>query len=198
MVRDTVGGRCDSKGEAVSTFGNLTSDAVSSAQLNGPAWYAAQTRHRHERLAAYHLGMRGIVRYIPIISEIHVWSDRRKKVELPLFPGYVFVQIIATNQRRTEVLRVPGVLRLVGSEPGGTPIPDEQIDSVKTLVDRDLRWTSHPFIKAGQRVRVRGGALDGVEGIFVKRNGSDSLVISVDAIQRSLSVSIQGYDLDIL
>jgi transcriptional antiterminator NusG len=142
--------------------------------------------------------MRGIVRYVPTITEIHAWSDRHKKVELPLFPGYVFVQIIASNEFRVQVLRIPGVVRLVGSEPGGTPIPDDQIQSVKTLLDRDLPCASYPFLKTGQRIRVRGGALDGMEGIFVKRGGLDTLVISVDAIQRSLSVSIHGYALEVL
>lgn len=140
--------------------------------------------------------MIGIVRYFPTITETHAWSDRRKKVELPLFPGYVFVQIIASNERRVQVLHIPGVVRLVGSEPGGTPIPDDQIQSVRTLVARNLPWTSYPFLNAGQRVRVRGGALDGIEGIFVKRSGVGTLVISVDAIQRSLSVTVQGYALE--
>jgi transcription antitermination factor NusG len=142
--------------------------------------------------------MRGIVQYVPTITETHTWSDRRKKVELPLFPGYVFVQIVASNELRVQVLRIPGVVRLVGSEPGGTSIPDDQIQSVRTLVDRNLPWTSYPFLKEGQRVRVRGGALDGIEGIFVKRSGVDTLVISVDAIQRSLFVSVQGYSLEAL
>ena len=89
-------------------------------------------------------------------------------------------------------------MRLVGSNHGGTPIPAEQIDTIKTLIDRNLPWAPHPFLKSGQRVRVRGGALDGVEGIFVKRIGLETLVISVDAIQRSLCVSIQGYAVDVL
>jgi transcription antitermination factor NusG len=142
--------------------------------------------------------LRGIAQYLPTIIEIHRWSDRRKKIELPLFPGYVFVQIIATNEFRVQVLRIPGVVRLVGSEPGGTPIPVDQIESVRTLVDCHLPWTAHPFLKTGQRVRVRGGALDGLEGIFLKRNGADILVISVDAIQRSIAVSLQGYNLEVV
>ena len=182
----------------MSPFRNLTPDADTSPPLNGAVWYAAQTRSRHERLAAHHLGLRGIDQYLPTVTETHVWSDRRKKVEMPLFPGYIFVHIIGSNERRVEVLRAPGVVRLVGAEPGGTPIPLEQIESVKTLLEQNLRWTHHPFLKAGQRVRIRGGALDGVEGIFVKRGGLDTLVISIDAVQRSLSVSIQGYDVEVL
>jgi transcription antitermination factor NusG len=163
-----------------------------------PAWYAIQTRSRHEKLAAYHLKMHGVVQYLPTVIETHRWSDRRKKVEVPLFPGYVFVQLMGSNEARVEVLRTPGVVRFVGAAPAGTTIPDEQIESVRTLVTRNIPWVSHPFLKAGQRVRVRGGALDGVEGTFLRRNTGDVLIISIDAIQRSLAVSIQGYDLEVL
>ena len=182
----------------MSTLGYQITDAVPCLPLAEAGWYAAQTRSRHERLVAHHLGMRGIVQYVPTITETHTWSDRRKQVEIPLFPGYVFVQIIASNERRVQVLRIPGVVRLVGSEPGGTQIPNDQIESVRTLVDRKLPWVSHPFLKTGQRVRVHGGALDGLEGIFVKRGGLDTLVISVNAIQRSLALSVRGYRLEAL
>jgi transcription antitermination factor NusG len=173
-------------------------NATINPDLSQLAWYAAQTRSRHERQVGYYLASRGIVQYLPTFVETHIWSDRRKKIETPLFPGYVFLQIKPCNQDRAQVLRTPGVVRLVGSDLGGTPIPSEQIDSVRTLLEQKLPWTSYPFLKAGQRVRVRGGALDGMEGIFLKRNGEDTLVISVDAIQRSLSVSIQGYTLEVL
>jgi len=88
---------------------------------------------------------------------------------------------------------VGGVLGLVGSQGEGTPIPDEQVEAVQTLVQGGLPWSTYPFLKIGQRVRIRGGALDGLEGILVSRSGSDTLVISVDAIQRSLAVRVEGY-----
>lgn len=148
-------------------------------------------------MVANQLQARGVQQYLPTITEIHRWSDRRKHVELALFPGYVFVRLVGTNERRVQVLRVPGVVRFVGPELG-LAIPDDEIEAVKTLIDRNLPWSSHPFLKAGQRVRVRGGALDGVEGVFLKRNGEDSLIISINAIQRSLAVSVQGYDVETL
>jgi transcription antitermination factor NusG len=184
--------QCDPKGEAM----HAQECRVPQGLPYPTEWYAVQTRSRHERLVAHHLGVRGIARYIPIVTETHLWSDRKKKVDMPLFPGYVFVRIMPANEARVRVLCIPGVVRLVGSEPGGTAIPDDQIQSIKTLLDQNLAWTSYPFLKTGQRVRVRGGALDGVEGIFMKRSGLDTLVISVDAIQRSLSISVQGYNLE--
>ena len=165
--------------------------------LEAPSWYAIQTRSRHERVVACQLQARGISQYLPTITEIRRWSDRRKRVEFPLFPGYVFVRLFASNEHRVQVLRVPGVLHFVGPELG-TTIPEAQIESVKALVSHNLLWTSHPFLRSGQRIRVRGGSLDGLEGIFLRRNGEDSLIISIDAIQRSLSVSIQGYDIEAL
>ena len=132
------------------------------------------------------------------MCEIRRWSDRRQKVELPLFPGYIFVQIVARNENRVEVLRTPGIVRFVGPSPEGAQIPELQIEIVKKLIDQDVRWSSHPFLKVGQRIRIRGGALDQVEGIFLKRNGDGALIVSIEAIQRSLAVSIQGYDFEIM
>jgi transcription antitermination factor NusG len=95
-----------------------------------------------------------------------------------------------------QVLKIDGVFRFVGGSGMGTPIAESQIDAVRTLIGQQIPWSSHPFLQIGQRVRVRGGALDGVEGIFVSRNDDNTLVVSVDAIQRSLAVRIQGYDVE--
>ena len=160
-------------------------------------WYAVQTRARHEKMVAYRLQQQGMTTFLPLITEVHRWSDRRKKVELPLFACYLFVQLIPTNEQRMRVLQLDGVFSFVGSSRGeGTPVPDEQIEAVRTLIAQDLPWSNHPFLKIGQRVRIRGGALDGVEGILRSRDGEDTLVVSIDAIQRSLSVRIEGYDLE--
>ncbi|MBV9180060.1 MAG: UpxY family transcription antiterminator [Acidobacteria bacterium] len=159
-------------------------------------WYAVQTRSRHEKLVAHQLETRGLSHFLPIVVESHRWSDRRKRVEVPLFPGYVFVRAVESNEGRVEVLRTHGVVRFVGSSPTGTAIPDTEIESVRTLVSGDVPWNSYPFLKTGQRVRIRGGAIDGLEGILLRRDGEDRLVVSIDAIQRSLSISIKGYDLE--
>ena len=144
-----------------------------------------------------HLIVRGFSSYLPTIKETHTWSDRRKKVEVPLFPGYVFVRLIAHNEWRVKVLQAPGVVRFVGCTLEGSAIPDDQLESVRTIVERNMPCVSHPFLKVGQRVRVRGGALDGMEGIFLRRNSDDVLIISVDVIQRSMAVSIKGYEIEV-
>jgi len=159
-------------------------------------WYALHTRPRHEKLVVQRLEERGVETFLPTITEVHRWSDRKKSVQLPLFSCYVFAKFVPKRSDRINVLRVGGVIGLVGSQGEGTPIPDEQVDTVRTLIDGTVPWSPYPFLKIGQRVRIRGGALEGMEGILVSRNGNHTLVISVDAIQRSLAVRVEGYQVE--
>jgi transcription antitermination factor NusG len=159
-------------------------------------WYALQTRARHEKMVEHRLQERGVTTFLPMVTEVHRWSDRKKKVQLPLFSCYVFAKVAPTKIDRLRVLRIDGIFNFVGPRGEGTPIPDSQIEAIRTLVETQLPWSNHPFLKIGQRVRIRSGALDGVEGILVKRNGDSTLVISVDAIQRSLAVRVEGYDVE--
>jgi transcriptional antiterminator RfaH len=133
---------------------------------------------------------------LPLVTEVHRWSDRRKSVELPLFGCYVFVKLCPTGEERLRVLRIDGVFRFVGDRGLGTPIAESQIEAIRTLIGQQIPWSAHPFLQIGQRVRVRGGSLDGVEGILLARNDDSTLVVSIDAIQRSLAVRIQGYDVE--
>jgi transcription antitermination factor NusG len=159
-------------------------------------WYGLQTRPRHEKIVAQRLEERGVTTFLPLVTETHRWSDRKKSVQMPLFSCYVFARFIPNRAERLRVLRVDGVFNLVGSRGEGAPIPDEQICAVRNVVEGQLPWFTHPFLKTGQRVRIRSGALDGLEGILVSRNGDRTLVISVDAIQRSLSVRVEGYEVE--
>src|SRR5277367_5526102 len=121
-------GTCDSEGEAMS--GNLRSDPSSSplagtdAGTGTPHWYAVQTRARHEKVVAHRLQEQGIAAYLPIVTEVHRWSDRKKTVELPLFSCYLFARLQPTNEDRLRVLTLDGVFQLVGGGRQGTPIPD--------------------------------------------------------------------------
>ncbi len=157
-------------------------------------WYALHTRARHERAVEHRLRDQGMETFLPTVRETHRWSDRKKTVEVPLFSCYVFVRCALNPEDRTRVYQVESVLGFVGIRGAGMSIPDEQIESVRTVLSQTTPCRSHPFLKVGQRVRVCGGALDGVEGVFLSENGDRSLVISVDAIQRSLAVRIDGYD----
>jgi transcription antitermination factor NusG len=161
-------------------------------------WYALQTRVHRERVVEQRLQERGVPTFLPTITEVRRWSDRKKKIEFPLFASYLFVKLSPTKVDRLRVLCVDGVFQFVGTRGEATPIPEEQIDGVRALVNGELKWSSHPFLKIGQRVRIRSGALQGIEGILVSRSGESTLVISVDAIQRSMAVRIDGYDVEAL
>src|SRR6267154_4412578 len=157
-------------------------------------WYALHTRARHERMVEHRLREQGMEAFLPTVRETHRWSDRKKTVEVPLFSCYVFVRCALTSEDRTRVFRVDSALGFVGTRGAGVPIPDEQIENVRSVLSQTAPCRSHPFLKIGQRVRVCGGAMDGVEGVFLSENGDQSLVISVEVIQRSLAIRIDGYD----
>lgn len=171
-------------------------EPVPMAGKNIENWYAVQTQARHEKAVANRLCEKGVTIFFPTVTEVHRWSDRKKTVELPLFSCYLFAKLMPSNEDRQKVLRVDSVLGFAGDPGYGTPIPDEQIDAVRTLVDERLPYTCHPFLKTGQRVRIRSGALDGLEGVLVSRRGDRKLIISVDAMQRSLAIQIDGYHVE--
>ena len=157
-------------------------------------WYALHTRARHERVVEHRLREQGMEAFLPTVRETHRWSDRKKTLEVPLFSCYVFVRCALSAEDRMRVFRIDSALGFVGTRGTGVPIPDEQIENVRSVLSQTAPCRSHPFLKIGQRVRVCGGAMDGVEGVFLSENGDQSLVISVDVIQRSLAVRIDGYD----
>lgn len=176
--------------------GDMAATAASAGVLSQPRWYAVRTRSRHEKLVARQLENQGIESFLPVVSKVHNWSDRRKQVEEPLFSGYTFLRMIHSSDERVRVLRTQGVVGFVGVQGSGIPIPDHQIEDVKTLLNSKMAYQERPFLHIGERVRVRGGALDGMEGILVAENGDRSLVISVEPIQRSLCVRVAGYDVE--
>jgi|SRR5208337_3279050 len=171
-------------------------DVAGASAATEMKWYALQTRSRHEKLVARQLENQGIITFLPLTSQLRQWSDRRKVVELPLFPGYAFVRLVYDPQERLRVLRTEGVVGFVGTHGQGVPIPEKQIEDIHAVLANKVACDSHPFLKVGQRVRIRGGSLDGTEGILVGRDGERKLVISVELIQRSLSIRLQGYDVE--
>jgi transcription termination/antitermination protein NusG len=156
-------------------------------------WYAIRTRSRHEKVAAREIEAQGIPVFLPLVASLRQWSDRRTEVELPLFPGYAFVRVAYFSGDRVRVLRANGVVSFVGSTMGGASIPDEQIESIRTVLIRKVPIEDHPFLKLGQRIRVRNGCLSGVEGILVAVKETRMLVISVEPIQRAVCFRLDDY-----
>jgi transcription antitermination factor NusG len=182
---------------STTTVGAAKGEPIHPAEVaEAMKWYAIRTRSRHEKVVERQLQGQGIHAFSPFISQIRQWSDRRKLIETPLFAGYAFVRIAPTSEDRLRVLKAQGVVDFVGRQGQGIPIPTEQIEAVRAAIAGNLPIAQHVFLKVGQRVRVRGGSLDGVEGILVAQNGSRNLVISVEPIERSLSIRIEGYQVE--
>ncbi len=115
-----------------------------------------------------------------------------------MFSCYAFVRIVQSVEERLKVLRTPGVLGFVGSERQGTPIPDVQIESLQTAISENIPCFPLDFLSAGRRVRIRGGSLDGVEGILVRQDGDQRLVLSVELLHRSVAIRVEGYDIELV
>jgi transcription antitermination factor NusG len=160
-------------------------------------WYAIHTKPRHEKWIAGQLQQKEVFTFLPLLQQIHRWSDRRSKVEVPMFSCYAFVRIDQTAEERLKILRTPGVLGFVGSEREGTPIPREQIENLQMALREKIPCAVHPFIRVGQRVRVRGGSLDGMEGILLRQGKDESLIVSVELLQRSVAIRVNGYNVDL-
>jgi transcriptional antiterminator RfaH len=156
------------------------------------SWFAVQTRPRHEKRVARDLEEKGVAAFLPMLSEVHQWSDRKRQVELPLFATYVFVRINAERTSRCKVLETNGVFCFVGARGVGIAIPDDQIETIQAIVREKVPFFQYPFVNVGQKVRVRGGSLDGICGVLSAINNDRSLIVSVDGIQKSLAIRIDG------
>jgi transcription antitermination factor NusG len=174
----------------------VLADPIVVAACDSPQWYAIHTRARHEKMVISRLENLAISTFLPITTEVRHWSDRRKLVEVPLFSCYAFVKIRRVPEVQAKIAHTDGVLGFVGSCGGPVPIPDVEIANIRTLLSGVVPYSPYPFLKIGQRVRVRGGSLDGIEGFLMARNGNDTLVISVEPIQRSLAINVNGYTVE--
>jgi transcription elongation factor/antiterminator RfaH len=164
------------------------------AEYHEPRWYAAYTRARHEKRIAEQLDLRQLEFFLPLYEKLSRWQDRRVRLELPLFPGYIFVRLAL--KERLAVLQVPGVVRLVGFGGLPAPLPEGQVETLRQALTEQLHAEPHPFLASGRRVRVRHGPLAGYEGILVRRKGNYRVVLAVDMILRSIIVDIEATDLE--
>ncbi len=159
-----------------------------SPALNEFPWFALRVRSNHERGAVLHLRGRGIEEFSPTYRAEKQWSDRKKIVDQFLFPGYVFCRLDPSD--RLPALSIPGAVGLVGFGAGPTPIPTEEILAVRQMVDSGLLVAPWPFLQTGQRVLVERGPLEGLEGILQEIKKTFRLVVSIEILQRSVSVEL--------
>lgn len=157
-------------------------------------WYAAYTSSNHEKRVALQLRERAIEHFLPLYDSVRRWKDRRMQLELPLFPGYVFVRLPLCD--RLRVLQIPGVARLVGFNGRPTALPKEELEALKRSLENGLHAEPYPYLTAGRRVRIAQGPLTGLEGIMLRWKGNWRVVLSLDLIQRSVCVDIDALNLE--
>jgi transcription antitermination factor NusG len=156
------------------------------------SWFAVWTRSRHEGRVVSQLESKGIEAFLPTITRWSRWKDRKKRIDWPLFPGYCFVHI---NPRDSlPVLKCPGVVKLVSFEGRPAPIPETQVEGVRTLVMSDLRYDPCPLIAEGAPVVVVSGPLRGVNGVLIRKSAKARLVLNVDLIGQGVSVEVDAAD----
>ena len=156
-------------------------------------WFAVFTKSHHEKRVSQHFALREIENFLPLYSEVHHWTNRRKtSIELPLFPNYLFVRI--DRGERAPVLRVPGVLSIVG---GTQPkeLAEFEIESLRSGL-RHCKVEPHAYLVVGDRVRIKAGPLCGMAGILIRKKSSLRVVLSVAEIGRSLAVEVDVADIE--
>ena len=159
-------------------------------EADGPSWYAVRTLSRHEKLVRDQLAKRNIEHFLPTTKRLSQWTDRKKEVEVPLFPGYCFARLCW--QDRLLVLQSQGVISFVGTVARAEPIPDDEIESLQKVLINSSNFMSHPFVKQGMLVEVVHGPLRGVKGRLIREARDARLVLSVTLIQRSLAIEIDA------
>lgn len=163
-------------------------------RLVKPYWYALYTRSRFEKKMLGELTDRGIEVFLPMREILSRWKDRKKRIWVPLFAGYIFVNHIDTPENRFRVLNIPGAVRFVGLEGHADPIPEEQIQYVRRFLESSISIDPYPYMQVGTRVEVIAGPLKGIQGILVEKRGRFRFVIQVDLIRQAVSVEIDASD----
>lgn len=162
-------------------------------------WYAVHTKSRHEDRSYTLLIQKSIHAFLP---KIEVWSkrkDRRKKIMIPMFPGYLFAELQnLDNQTRLDVLKTFGVVRILGKSKGSEPIPvpDEKIDAIQRLITSRVEVQQFQYPKVGEPARIMDGPFKGIEGSVMSTDYENELfVISIELLQRSVAIKLEGFQI---
>jgi len=185
MVATQIGIQCN---------GQFVNDSSLANGFDRPEWYAVYTNARHEKRVTEYLSGRSVQCYLPSYKSVRRWQDRRKEIELPLFPGYVFVRI--AYRSRLQVLTAPGVVQIVSFDGKPAPIREAEIETLRQGLSHTAGFEPHPYLKVGKRVRVRNGPLSGMEGILVRRKDGFRLVLSIELIMRSVATEVDEADVE--
>jgi len=161
---------------------------MESVRNTNPRWYALVVKTNYEKVVSSGLRGNGVDEFLPLYKVRRAWCDRVKQIQLPLFSGYVFARFPYVD--RVPVLRIPGVISVVGFGGGPIPVDDNEIDTIKKLLSSNLPLAPWPFPKVGQRVQIEGGCLRGLEGILLKMKDHWRVIVSIQLLRRSVAVEI--------
>jgi transcription antitermination factor NusG len=168
--------------------------SVAGCARRGPQWYALYTCSRHEKQVAVQLEQRGVELFLPLYASLRRWKDRRVQLDLPLFPGYVFVHIDLRD--RVRVLEVPGTVRFVSFHGLPSALAKEDVEQLRSGLSLGIRAEPHPYLTVGRHVRVTRGPLVGMQGILLRRKDRFRLVLSIDLIMRSIAAEVDACDVE--
>ena len=163
-------------------------------EYSEPRWYAAYTCAQHEKRVAEQFTQRALENFLPRYASVRRWKDRRVRLELPLFPGYVFVRLAL--RERLRVLETPSVVRLVGFNGRPAALPDKEIEALQACAAAQINAEPHAYLTAGRRVRIKCGPLAELEGVLVRRKNGLRVVVSLDLIARSAAVEVDAADIE--
>lgn len=153
------------------------------------SWHVLMVRTNHEKRIAQGLDSRGIEHFLPCYRSARQWKDRRVTLELPLFPGYVFVRMAPDEHLRA--LMIPQVFSLVGNANAAATVDEAEIDSIRRGIAQG-RAEPHPYLKAGEQVVITEGPMSGITGILLRRQNQARVVVSIQSIARSFVVDIDA------
>lgn len=177
-------------------YDSFREGAYASSGESALRWYALYVKSRHEFFTDKELRKKGIETYLPSVTRSRQWKDRRKVIEFPLFPGYLFVRIDSQGSWR-HVVKTAGAVKLVSSVPGfPSSIPDTEIESIKILLASERDYDIYPSLLEGTTVRIVRGPLKGAEGILMKKNGHSLFIVGIELLGRSIGVQLYADDLE--
>jgi len=162
------------------------------AEFFEPHWYAAYTCAKHEKRVAEQFTERALENFLPQYESVRRWRDRRVKLQMPLFPGYVFVRLALRD--RLRALETPSVVRLVGFNGHPIALPDKEMEALRACVEARLAAEPHAYLTVGRRVRIKTGPLAAMEGVLIRKKNRYRVVLSLDLIARSAAVEVDAAD----
>jgi transcription termination/antitermination protein NusG len=185
--------------QAVNTSVHRSSHALCPVVSDKPDWFALFVRSKHEFAVEKELSKKHIETFIPTVQKFRQWTDRKKLIAFPLFPGYLFVHMNPCPEEFSKVLKTPGSVKLLSAGNGNpTPVPTEEILSLKIVLENTEHFDVYPYLKEGSRIRIKNGPLKGIEGILKMKENQYMCIINIEILGRSIGVKIYADDLEAL